>query len=348
MLATAGRSIDSRPEVSIRGPGLNTPFEGAAASTFGDRYAFNHWLASGGNLGKALSAAGVSGDVILLGEFFASGEASLSADRPWTPAELSAAAGGAEGGGAGAGGVDDPIDFTRVIPQFIPTDPLRPDIASRHIRATPDGAFYVFASNADLGFGSNLRFQIYRATVDNRDVATIDLVSRDTTGAMATADCDVPSVSADGLVIAFETAARLDPALDSNSLRDVYVRDFRSPPPVTRLISRASGGMAAGNGDSFRPCVSGNGVVVAFTSRATNLLGDGCCTGDNVYVVGSDADEPDMQRVSVDSLSSPCGTCSGSLSRHLNNNGSLVVFTGFSPGWRVEGSSSPLDFEDST
>jgi Tol biopolymer transport system component len=77
------------------------------------------------------------------------------------------------------------------------------------------------------------------------------------------------AVSADGRVVAFASdATNLAPG-DTNGLLDVLVRDRRAA--TTTLASVGPGGVRA-NGDSRDPAVSADGRVVAFESRATNLV----------------------------------------------------------------------------
>jgi Tol biopolymer transport system component len=78
-----------------------------------------------------------------------------------------------------------------------------------------------------------------------------------------------PSLSADGLHVAFEAAANNLVADDSKdpAVEEIYVRDLATG--VTELISRASGATgAAATDSSFEPSVSGDGSKVAFASRA--------------------------------------------------------------------------------
>lgn len=85
----------------------------------------------------------------------------------------------------------------------------------------------------------------------------------------------VPSISADGRLVAFESAAEnLDPD-DGNGWSDIFVRDLVTA--NTTLASRASGPTgASANGFSHDASLSADGRLVAFESRASNLdPGDG-------------------------------------------------------------------------
>lgn len=108
--------------------------------------------------------------------------------------------------------------------------------------------------------------------------ARTDLVSRadGAAGALALEDASPGSISDNGQAVTFATAGTgLDPgATDDNGRFDVYER--LTTLNLTRLVSRADGNGAVGNGDSFGGAMSGDGTIVAFESTATNLAaGDG-------------------------------------------------------------------------
>lgn len=81
----------------------------------------------------------------------------------------------------------------------------------------------------------------------------------------------MPSVSASGRFVAFMSSAGnlVSPGIDTNGVSDVYWRDMAAG--TTRLVSITTAG-AAGNQDSGTPTVSADGCIVAFQSRANNLL----------------------------------------------------------------------------
>jgi Tol biopolymer transport system component len=90
-----------------------------------------------------------------------------------------------------------------------------------------------------------------------------------------------PSISADGRFVAFQsTATNLVPE-DSDSIRDIFVRDRLNG--TTTLVSVSSGG-TKGDGTSETARISANGRYVVFESRAANLVpGDGNFA-DDVFV----------------------------------------------------------------
>ncbi len=104
-----------------------------------------------------------------------------------------------------------------------------------------------------------------------------------------------PSISADGRYVAFESAWLFAPA---SHAENIFVRDRRTG--ATELVSVASDGSPSNlYGDSYTPFISGDGRIVAFTSRATNFVpGDTNGVGD-VFV--RDRQTHTTERVSIDS-----------------------------------------------
>jgi uncharacterized repeat protein (TIGR01451 family) len=77
-----------------------------------------------------------------------------------------------------------------------------------------------------------------------------------------------PSLSADGVTVAFSSeATNLDPA-DTDSLRDVYVKDLVTGDLT--LVSTSDTGVK-GNAPSDSASISADGRMVSFSSEATNL-----------------------------------------------------------------------------
>lgn len=105
------------------------------------------------------------------------------------------------------------------------------------------------------------------------------------------ADVTTSAISDRGTSVAFATLQRIA-ANDTNSNRDVYVRD--SAAARTVLVSQSTAGVA-GNGDSpdfFRPplAISGDGARIAFSSDASNLSDDDTDPAVDVFVRDRDSD----------------------------------------------------------
>lgn len=94
-------------------------------------------------------------------------------------------------------------------------------------------------------------------------------------------NADRPVASADGRFVAFSSEASNLVAGDTNGVADVFLRDRATG--VTRRVSVASDG-APGDGRSYAPSISADGSVIAFTSAATNLVGDDTNLTDDVFV----------------------------------------------------------------
>ncbi|MEL0119976.1 MAG: hypothetical protein VXB01_13640, partial [Opitutae bacterium] len=99
---------------------------------------------------------------------------------------------------------------------------------------------------------------------------------------------EFPTISGDGSRVAFVSMASDLVAGDSNGLSDIFVRDRNTN--TTVLVSKNSTGELA-NRDSFSPAISANGVYVAYTSTASNLV-DGDSSGfRDVFVHNVDTSE---------------------------------------------------------
>jgi Tol biopolymer transport system component len=142
-------------------------------------------------------------------------------------------------------------------------------------------AFQSGAGNLDPG-SNNLIYTVYvRDLVAN----TTTLVSRATGAAGAVGDgySNLPSISADGRQVAFESEAdNLDP--DSDDLFfDIFVRDLQAN--TTTLASRATGAAGAvGNSESSELSISAEGRRVAFSSSAENLDPDSDDAEEDIFL----------------------------------------------------------------
>jgi Tol biopolymer transport system component len=141
-----------------------------------------------------------------------------------------------------------------------------------------DGRFIAFESlapNLVAGDGNGARDIFLRDRDPDLDGFFDDLnsttirVSVSSAGVQANADCNTPDISDDGQVIAFQSAASNLTAGANNGFAQVFTRMLASS--RTELLSRAPGGQP-GDGASAFPAVSADGTVIAFESRAANLV----------------------------------------------------------------------------
>jgi Tol biopolymer transport system component len=128
-----------------------------------------------------------------------------------------------------------------------------------------------------------------------------------------------PSISANGLLVAFDSSATNLVASDSNNVKDVFLRDWLNQ-KTTRMSVDSLG--VQGNDQSFSPSISRDGGAVGFTSSATNLVaGDGNFQ-DDVFVRVLAAGTTEI--VSVGPLGNPGDNWSAGAS--LSNDGQFVAF----------------------
>lgn len=129
-----------------------------------------------------------------------------------------------------------------------------------------------------------------------------------------------PSISGDGHHVAFaSTATNLTSSPESSSSAQIYVFDTRAQ--TMRLLS-ATPDMGAGDDASSQPSLSADGQVVAFASRATNLVAGVGKATINIFV--KQADGP-LRLISVGVGGSQ--TDGNSYQPAVSGNGRFVVFT---------------------
>lgn len=132
-----------------------------------------------------------------------------------------------------------------------------------------NGRFVVFSS-----YASNLDPNDTNGASDVflKDLVTgaLRMVSVDSAGVQGDLDSTGPAISSDGRYVAYQSYATNLVPNDMNSAQDIFVFDT-----VTAATTRASvdSGGAEGDFDSITPSISTNGLLVAFASGASNLVG---------------------------------------------------------------------------
>jgi Tol biopolymer transport system component len=153
-------------------------------------------------------------------------------------------------------------------------------------------AFYSSAANLAAN-DTNLANDIF---LHDRQTGETRRVSAAFDGTQANSDSRMPSISADGRYIAFESAAtNLIPG-DTNGVLDVFLYDR-----LTSQILRVSVDSyeRQSNGHSGSPSLSVDGSLVAFESDGTNLVSSD--TNDDKDIFLHDTSTGTTTRVSVDS-----------------------------------------------
>lgn len=141
-----------------------------------------------------------------------------------------------------------------------------------------DGRYVTFTSSAtNLGPDANTLSDVF---VRDRTNGTTTLVSVSSAEAAGTSDSYGPSMSATGRFLAFESDAPNLVAPDTNSGRDVYVRDTVAG---TTLRASLADNDTQPTGQSFTGWISDNGDQVAFASTAKMVPADANISSD-VYL----------------------------------------------------------------
>lgn len=139
---------------------------------------------------------------------------------------------------------------------------------------------------------------------------------RNASGGLLNGPSESPSLSANGKLLAFCSSASNWVPNDTNNAKDVFVKD-QDTGVVRRASTDAAG--AQGQGDSCDPMISGDGVWVAFRTRAPNLGG----TAD-WQVVRKNLDTGAIETLSVSPGGAPANAEAGPPS--VSYDGSRVVF----------------------
>ena len=190
-------------------------------------------------------------------------------------------------------------------------------------------AFISWANNLVPNDTNNRRDIFLHDRVDKKTT----LISVDSSGNQANHDSSNSVISADGGYVVFESDASNLVSGDSNSRKDIFLRDIVGG--ITTRVSVGSGGSQALGGNSYNPSISIDGRYIAFDSDATNIVANDTNGVTDVFV--HDRQENKTTRVSV----STNGTQGDYESRFpaISGNGQFVVFQststtlGASNGW---------------
>ena len=180
-----------------------------------------------------------------------------------------------------------------------------------------------------------------------RDLAagTTVRVSVDSLGAQANDESEQPAISDDGRFVAFVSAASNLVPGDTNSARDVFIRDLVLG--VTLRASVDSNGAEISDG-GIAPSLSADGRFLSFGTSASNLVpGDTNGFGD-VFV--RDMITGAIDRVSVDSSGGEGNNQSASSFDALSDDGQVVAFESFASNLVVGDTNGKRDvfFHDRT
>jgi Tol biopolymer transport system component len=182
-----------------------------------------------------------------------------------------------------------------------------------------DGTKVVFQSAAsDLVPGdTNGQYDLF---LKDLTTGAITVVNTTADGSIAQGVFSRYTLSADGTRVAFASDADSLVPNDTNGTYDVFVKDM-----VTRqvtLVSQTAGGVSA-NGLSTSPALSADGTIVAFESRANDLVSGDTNGQSDVFVKDLSTGAVTLASQSADGAQ----TDGMSISPLLSADGSKLVFT---------------------
>lgn len=201
-----------------------------------------------------------------------------------------------------------------------------------------DGTKVGFVSNADTLHGLDHN--------SHNDVYVRDLITGTTRPASVNSDHSALgtdasvefSMSADGNRVAFMSYATNLSPLDSDNEGDIYVHSFDTG--LTELVSVAANGLASADENCGRPLISGDGAVVAFVSKSTNLHPVSVYYQSNLYARHLASNSTSLVTVKFDNSGGAGFDNSDSLeSFSVSHDGRLVAFQTESSGLH------PLDLD---
>ena len=183
-----------------------------------------------------------------------------------------------------------------------------------------DGRYVAFASAATnlIDGDTNDANDVF---VRDRQTNTTTRVSVGYNGSQANGGSDEPSLSGDGRLVAFTSAATNIVSGDANMNRDAFVYDRQTGTAVN--VSLGPGGVQA-DLDSFTPELSADGRFVAYSSFADNLLNpDDLNLSSDIFVRDLQANTTERVSESTGHVEAECGD---SVRPSISADGRYVAF----------------------
>ena len=195
-----------------------------------------------------------------------------------------------------------------------------------------DGNFVVFVSDAPAGFfipgatDANAAFDVFVRNMQNGayELISDDIATGTPNAGNSTSVTGTPQITPDGRYVVFASSASDLVANDANgNISDVFLYDRQTK--TMELISLSNTGAAA-DASAFLGSVSDDGMRVAFSSGATNLVTNDNEAQQDVFVRLRDPLQPQTVRVSVDNAATPVGGNGASTFGKISGDGRFVAF----------------------
>jgi Tol biopolymer transport system component len=189
--------------------------------------------------------------------------------------------------------------------------------ASSEPTISASGRYVAFSSTMNGLVGLAARIRVSQVYLRDRDQGTTRLLSAGPSGQPGNGPSRGSSISSDGAVVAFTSAASDLAAGDTNAVADIFAWTASGLGLVS--VDPAGGQAGAASG---QPAVSGDGRSVAFVSGATNLVAADGNKVDDIFV--RDLVAARTTRVSV--AVGPAETNATSAFPVMSGNGAVVAF----------------------
>jgi len=148
--------------------------------------------------------------------------------------------------------------------------------------------------------------------VKDLQTGTLTIASKSAAGTLGNGFSHSPHISADGRFVTFlSDATNLVSGLSTPINQQVYIKDLKTG-AIKHLSPSTSGGKS--NGDSFKPRISCDGGIVAFTSTASNLVSGDTNGRKDVFVYelgGESAELTDITLSANDDSADAVVSCDG-------------------------------------
>jgi Tol biopolymer transport system component len=138
---------------------------------------------------------------------------------------------------------------------------------------TSDGRYVAFSADSTNLVASDTNFPVFDVFLRDRQAGTTERISDDSSEAQSNGFSGLPSVSDDGNLVVFRSAATNLVADDTNAADDIFLRDRQAG--TTERVNLDSNGAPPGAGEgSYSGSISGDGRYIAFDTDGLLVAGD--------------------------------------------------------------------------